>query len=154
MAEVETAKRYRPPRDTNTLIVLLAMIAGIVVVVTTSIAVWSFVHVLRQQHDLKVQAARQLVSRKATSDEICKKLNDTVRAAGANVDALNKLILDSVRQSKSFESVYVRLGLPSYAERLKEAEKQTRLLASKKPKGIDCERLADTIAAAGRSAPR
>lgn len=150
MVDVETAKRHQQPRDVSLFLIVLAVLVGTVSVVSTTLAVWSFVGLQRQQNDLKNAATRQAVSRKATSDLICKKINGNVRASQAQVDTLNDLIMRSVKASRAFEKTYVSLGLPDYKHRLADAERQTARLASKKPHGIDCEQLADDIRRAAK----
>lgn len=150
MAAVEAAKRHRQPRDLTRLIVLLAVIVGLVTVTSTSIAVYSLVRLDAQQTQLADQQARTTANRRATSDVICDKLNDAVRAAQRNVDTLNGLIIASVKASRAFEDTYTRLGLPGYEQRLKDARRQTGDLARTKPHGIDCGQLAESITAAAR----
>jgi hypothetical protein len=150
IADVQTAKRFRQPRDLNRLMILLSTVVGVIMIVATTIAVYSFVVVLRQQKDLKDEQEDSVVNRKTTSDAFCSKLNGTIRSSQAQVDTLNSLILQSVRASRAFEETYKSLGFPDYATRLKNAERQTDALARRKPHEIDCRALADSIQRAAR----
>lgn len=145
VADVEGAKRHQQPRDLTRLIVVMAVLVGTVSAVSTAIAVYSLVRLDAQQAELVRQQHRTAINRKATSDLLCGKLNDSIHASQANTDTLGRLIIEGVKASRAFERTYTHLGLPDYPARLKMAHDQVRQLKATKPKGIDCAGLAASI---------
>lgn len=141
MSDVATAKRHQQPRDITRFIVLLAAVIGVLLVSSTSIAVYSLVRLDVQQGELLAQQKRSANSRQATSNLICAKINDAIHAAQRNTDTLGGLVIDSVKASHAFEYAYKQLGLPDYASRLKLAREQVAKLKATKPHGINCPAL-------------
>lgn len=150
MSDVATAKRHQQPRDITRFIVLLATVIGVLLVSSTSIAVYSLVRLNSQQGQILAQQKRSAASRQATSNLICAKINDAIHAAQRNTNTLGDLIMDGVKSSRPFENVYHQLGLPDYAARLKLAQQQVAKLKATKPDGINCPALLEDIRRAAR----
>src|SRR3954447_17413868 len=76
----------------------------------------------------------------------CERQNRVIRASNAQADYLVKLIIDGTKQSKAFENVYRKLGLPTYKERLALAKKQAHGIEKRKIGESDCAALAAQVA--------
>jgi hypothetical protein len=76
----------------------------------------------------------------------CQRQNRVIRATNAQADYLAGLILNGTKQSRAFENVYRKLGLPPYDKRLAQAKKQAKGIQDRKLPESDCAALAAQVA--------
>lgn len=133
-------RRHRQPKDLTRLVLVLSCIVGVLCVSSVGIAVYSIVK-------LKAQADNSTKSRQVTSEAFCDQLNTIVIASRANANFIADILVKSAQQSRSFEPVLKRLGIPipPYRDRLAAAEAQRHTLAQLKPKTVNCDGLAGRI---------
>lgn len=103
-----------------------------------------------QQHHLSAFQHRSQVSREETLRAVCTAINQNAVLGNRQTDYLKAIILTSVKQSRPFEKVYRRFGLPDYAARLKEAEKTASGLEQRKVPALDCGALIRKVEAEDR----
>lgn len=80
-----------------------------------------------------IQESRRVITR-----EFCGVINDNSASTNAQNDYLQTILIGSVKQSRSFEATFRKLGLPPYRERLKQAKERADALAAFKVPSIDC----------------
>lgn len=88
----------------------------------------------------------QTKGRRFNAVQVCDAINGNADAINALNRYIANLVLDQTEQSKPFEDVYRKLGLPPYSERLKQTKKIVRALRKRERDKVDCDALGDRIA--------
>jgi hypothetical protein len=94
---------------------------------------------------LRTALVQSSTSRKATSSAVCQAVNKNAHANNGQTKYLKSIIIQSVKDSHQFEATYRQLGLPSYAQRMRQAKVIARKLDRFDVKDLNCEELARKI---------
>jgi hypothetical protein len=116
------SRRHRPPRDTGRIVIALAVLVAIVTCTAIAVSVYAVSSLSAQadrvERDLQtIQGSRVRVTR-----EFCQQLNANARISNELTRYLADLVVRGTEQSVAFEGLYRERGLPTYRERLRQAQ--------------------------------
>lgn len=142
---VRRRRRTDVPDLMTRLIIVLAVIVGVLTIVSSTIAVFALVKLDTQQHTIKDNFDNAQVIRAHGTTAFCTAINDNAKQANRQTNYLRKLVIDSTRQSKAFDEAYRKVGAPPYSERLKRAQKIADSLGKRRIPPLDCKKFLDDI---------